>query len=209
MAKLTKRQQEILDYIESYFEQEGDAPTIREMAEHFGIRSTNAVVDHLKALERKGVIERNAGSARGIQLAAPPPAGVRVPLLGAIAAGLPVLAEENYDDWITVGPEYQDRGDLFALQVQGDSMIDAHIVEGDLVIVRAQEHAERGEIIAALVGDEATLKTYYPQGGQVLLLPENKNYKPLVFDDSNGGQFRILGKAIGLVRHGLRPLGMD
>jgi repressor LexA len=209
MAKLTKRQQDIFNYIEEYFQREGDAPTIREIADHFEIKSTNAVADHLKALERKGVIERNAGLARGIQLPQPQASGVRIPLLGTIAAGLPILAEENYDDWITVGPEYQDRGDLFALQVSGDSMVDAHIIDGDLVIVRVQERAERGEIVAALIDDEATLKTYYPQGNQVLLLPENKKYDPLVFGPDNGDTFRILGKAIGLVRTGINPGGTE
>lgn len=203
MAKLTRRQQEILDYIEAYYEEEGDAPTIREIADHFAIKSTNAVVDHLNALERKGVIARRANEARGIQLAKPQAHGVRVPLLGAIAAGLPILAEENFEDWITVGPEYEDKGDLFALQVNGDSMVDAHILDGDVVLIRAQERAERGEIVAALIDDEATLKTYFPQGNKVLLLPENKKYDPLVFGPETGESFRILGKAIGLVRHGL------
>jgi repressor LexA len=205
MAKLTKRQQEILTYIEEYYEREGDSPTIREIADHFEIKSTNAVADHLKALERKGVIERNAGLARGIQLPQQQAVGVNVPLLGKIAAGLPILAEENCEGWITVGKEYEGKGELFALQVSGDSMVDAHILDGDLVIIRMQNQAERGEIVAALIDDEATLKTYYPQGNKVLLLPENKNYDPLVFGPETDNSFKILGKAVGLVRHGLYP----
>lgn len=209
MARLTKRQSEILDFIRDQFESEGDAPTVREIAEEFGIRSTNAVVDHLKALERKGVIERDARSARGIHLPEERVDAVRIPLLGQIAAGLPILAEENREGWLTVGEDYAHRGDLFALRVSGDSMVDAHILDEDLVIIRMQQTAERNQIVAALIDDEATLKRYVPQGNKIMLLPANERYDPLVFDKDSVQNLQILGIAVGLMRSHIGPVSIS
>ena len=209
MARLTKRQAEILDFIQDQVELEGDAPTVREIAEQFGIKSTNAVSDHLKALERKGVIERDPRSARGIHLPAEKAEAFRIPVLGNIAAGLPLLAEENREDWLTLGEEFSTSGELFALRVQGDSMKDAHIIEDDLVIIRQQHNAERGQIVAALIGDEATLKTYWPQGNKVLLLPANENYNPIVVERESSEPFQILGIAVGMVRTGFGQLSVS
>ena len=209
MARLTKRQSEILDFIRDQFESEGDAPTVREIAEEFGIRSTNAVVDHLKALERKGVIERDARSARGIHLPEERVDAVRIPLLGQIAAGLPILAEENREGWLTVGEDYAHRGDLFALRVSGDSMVDAHILDEDLVIIRMQQTAERNQIVAALIDDEATLKRYVPQGNKIMLLPANERYDPLVFDKDSAQNLQILGIAVGLMRSHIGPVSIS
>jgi repressor LexA len=203
MARLTKRQAEILGFITNHIETEGDAPTVREIAEQFEIKSTNAIVDHLKALERKGAIIRDARSARGIRMPEEPVSAHRIPVLGNIAAGLPILAEENVEDWLTVSDDYMDRGTIFALRVRGDSMIDAHIVNGDVVIIRQQQTAESGEIVAALIGEEATLKTYRPQGDKVLFLPANEAYNPLVFDKDSYTSPQILGIAIGLVRQSI------
>jgi repressor LexA len=203
MARLTKRQTEILEFIHEQLGSEGDAPTVREIAEHFGIRSTNAVADHLKALERKGVIERDPRSARGIHLPEENVSAIRVPVLGNIAAGLPILAEENREGWLTIGEEFSTRGELFALRVQGDSMIDAHIMNGDYVVVRVQNTAERGQIVAALIGEDATLKIYIPQGNKVLLLPANASYDPIVFERNSPDRLLILGIAVGLVRRDL------
>lgn len=209
MPKLTKRQSEILQFIQNEMELEGEAPTVREIAEQFGIRSTNAVADHLKALERKGVIERDPRSARGIHLPDEKVEARRIPVLGAIAAGLPILAEENREGWITLGEEFSSSGDLFALRVRGDSMIDAHIMPDDLVVVRMQNTANRGQIVAALLGDEATLKTYMPQGNTVLLLPANAEYDPIVIDRNSEHQLQILGIAIGLVRPSFSPVSLN
>ena len=206
MARLTKRQSEILDFIRDQFESEGDAPTVREIAEEFGIRSTNAVVDHLKALERKGVIERDARSARGIHLPEERVDAIRIPLLGQIAAGLPILAEEG---WLTVGEDYAHRGELFALRVSGDSMVDAHILDEDLVIIRMQQTAERNQIVAALIDDEATLKRYVPQGNKIMLLPANERYDPLVFDKDSAQNLQILGIAVGLMRSHIGPVSVS
>jgi repressor LexA len=209
MARLTRRQAEILTFIQEQMDAEGDAPTVREIADHFGFNSTNAVVDHLKALERKGVIEREARSARGIHLPEERVEAVRVPVLGQIAAGLPILAEENREDWLVLGEEYAGRGELFALRVRGDSMVDAHILPGDLVIVRMQNTAERGQVVAALIGDDATLKTYLPQGKTVLLLPANEKYDPIVFDKDSPEPLQILGVAIGLVRQDISSASLN
>ena len=203
MKRLTKRQAEILGFIRDHVAEHGVAPTVREIADRFGLRSTNAVADHLRALERKGVIEREERAARGIRLPEERAVARRVPVVGQIAAGTPVLAEENIEDWLALDEGVVPRGDLFALRVRGDSMVGAHILDGDLVIVRMQREAERGQIVAALIGDEATLKTYMPQGKSVLLLPANPDYDPLVFDRSNGEGLRILGVAVGLVRRAI------
>lgn len=205
MQRLTERQSEVLEFIRAYAEENGYSPTVREIAEHFGLRSTNAVADHLRALERKGALERDSGAARGIRLPGERASALRVPLVGQIAAGSPLLAEENIEDWVTVDEDLAPSGRLFALRVRGDSMIEAHIVEGDIVIVRMSDTAERGQIVAALIGDEATLKTYLPQGNKVLLLPANPAYDPIVFDRGNGELLRILGVAVALVRKSIRP----
>jgi repressor LexA len=208
MKRLTRRQAEILEFIREFSAVYGYSPTVREIGERFGIRSTNAVADHLTALERKGVIEREDRAARGISLREERTGSRRIPLVGQIAAGSPLLAEENIEDWLALDEGFAPAGKLFALRVRGDSMIGAHILDGDIVIVRMQEEAERGQIVAALIDDEATLKTYLPQGGSVILLPANPAYDPLIFDRDNGGSLSILGIAVGLMRRsiGLVPL---
>ena len=208
MQRLTRRQTEILDFIRDYIDEQGYSPTVREIAERFGLRSTNAVVDHLRALERKGAIRREDRAARGIQLreAGGAEGARRIPLVGQIAAGLPLLAEENIDDWLTVDESLLPGGTLFALRVRGDSMVDANILDGDIVFLREQREAERGQVVAALIDDEATLKTYVPQGGSVILLPANPAYDPLVFDRDNGEALSILGVAVGLLRPSIGPV---
>lgn len=208
MKPLTGRQAEILAFIRDYHSERGAAPTVREIADHFGLRSTNAVADHLRALERKGAIEREGRAARGIRLPEERASARRVPVVGQIAAGSPLLAEENIEDWLALDEGTLPGGKLFALRVRGDSMIGAHILDGDLVIIRMQEEAERGRIVAALIDDEATLKTYMPQGNSVLLLPANPDYDPLVFDRSNGESLRILGIAVGLLRRSIGLLSL-
>ena len=208
MQRLTRRQTEILDFIREYIDEEGYSPTVREIAERFGLRSTNAVVDHLRALERKGAIRREDRAARGIHLreAGGAEGTRRIPLVGQIAAGLPLLAEENIDDWLTVDENLLPGGTLFALRVRGDSMVDANILDGDIVFLREQREAERGQVVAALIDDEATLKTYVPQGASVILLPANPAYDPLVFDRDNGEGLSILGVAVGLLRSSIGPV---
>ena len=176
--KLTPRQQEIYDFLRTKIIDRGYGPTVREIGAEFGIKSPNGVMCHLKALEKKGLITREEKMSRAIELAHKPRAKTALPFVGQIAAGLPVLAEEDLDT--------EDFADLFdgedkmCLRVRGDSMIDAHIAEGDYVVIRRQKECRDGDIVVAAVdGTEATLKTFYKENGRVRLQPENKDMEPI------------------------------
>src|SRR5438105_10335930 len=210
MRDLTPRQREVLNFIRTFTARHGVPPTVREIGAKFHV-TPRAAFDHLKALERKGALQRRASAgrtSRALTLAGPSPTGYRsVPILGRIAAGLPLLAEENREGELPVAPSaLADRGeDVFALRVRGQSMIDAHIVEGDLVLVRRQDTAQPNDIVVALLeseagGDaEATVKRYLRDGQRVVLKPENPTMKPIVVDLAER-QVKILGKVIGLLR---------
>ena len=197
---LTSRQQAILDWLRDEIDRRGLPPTIREIGEAFGIRSTKGVEDHLAALERKGSIRRERGKSRAIEICARPDLrGARlVPLLGRIAAGTPVLAVENRSDEFVLDESLVGAGETFLLRVQGDSMKDASILDGDLVVVRAQDEARTGDIVAARLGEEATVKRLDRSGGIIRLLPENEAYEPILPDPSE--DFQILGKVVGVYR---------
>ncbi len=214
MAKgLTDRQQEVFNYILGYIETQGYPPTIREMQEGLGIGSLRGVTIHLDALQKKGFIERFSGKdgpprqARGIRILArlTPRAEdadnslLRLPLVGTIAAGRPLLANQNIEDLIPV-PARLLRGtpDAFLLRVKGDSMTGAHILEGDLVIIQPQETAESGDIVAARIGDEATVKRFHRHGNRLELEAQNPNYAPIPLRKSDNAA--IIGKVIGLLR---------
>ncbi|MDY6855154.1 MAG: transcriptional repressor LexA [Thermodesulfobacteriota bacterium] len=200
---LTARQREILQYILTTIKESGYPPSIREIGKAMGIKSLGGVTCHLNALEKKGHIKRGA-SHRGIRVLL---AGktitegnteiVRLPLLGRIAAGEPILAEQNIEDWIPL-PKFLVRGnrDLFLLRVRGDSMKEDHILDGDLIVVRHQMDAENGEIIVAVIDGEATVKRFYRQGDHVRLQPANPGFRPIVVK----GDFQVCGKVIGLFR---------
>jgi repressor LexA len=183
MKGLTERQRRILDLVEDHVRRLGYPPTMQELADTLGVRSKYAIYKHLQALERKGYIRRSAGGARGITILKPdrlrqsPEAEAQVPLVGLVAAGLPLLAEENIQRFVPVpGHLLRSRGNYFALRVQGDSMIDAAILDGDLVIVRATSSANDGDIVVALIGDEATVKRLRSRNGQKYLQAENPDY---------------------------------
>lgn len=201
--KLTARQQEIYDFIAQVIRNQGYPPTIREIMEAFGIASTNGVRTTLSALEKKGYIRRTAMLSRSIELTdyqAPISGDVReVPVIGRVAAGEPILAMENIESTLAVDSGFVPRGDVFALQVEGDSMRDAGILDGDFVLARHQESAHQGEIVVAVIGEEATVKCYYREGSQVKLVPENEAYQPIVVGESHES-FRIAGKIVGLMR---------
>jgi len=201
MKELTARQKEIYDYLVEYYRENGYPPTIREIGFRFQIRSTKGVVDHLTALERKGYIRRVLGKSRALELRLPETEAdsSRVPLVGRIAAGAPLLAEENVEDRVAVDPSFLKGKGEFLLRVQGDSMIEAHIAEGDLILVRPTSDPREGDIVVALIGDEATVKRFHREGGRVVLLPENRKMKPIEVDPSDG-EFRIIGKVTGLLR---------
>lgn len=210
--KLTERQQQILDLIRHEIARVGFPPTRAEIARTLGFRSPNAAEDHLKALARKGVIELTAGASRGIRLvqpekAAPVPAappvsaiaGFLLPLVGRVAAGHPILAAEHVEREISVEPSLFQQTPDYLLRVKGDSMINAGILDGDLLAVKKADEARNGQIVVARLGDEVTVKRLSRQGRVLELLPENPAYTPIRVtpDDS----FALEGIAVGLIRN--------
>jgi repressor LexA len=206
MREMTARQREVLGFIRSFTERHGAPPTVREIGERFGF-TARAAFDHLRALERKGMLHRRATDkrvSRTLVLAQRP--GARrtireVPVLGRIAAGAPIYAAENLEGTIPVSTDWLERkgDDVFALRVRGESMIEAHIVDGDLVLVRPQPSAQPGDIVAALVDDEATVKRFARDGERVILKPEHPTMKPIVVEPGRA-DVRILGKVLGVMR---------
>ncbi len=194
---LNDRAREILSYIRSFQHKHDMPPTIREIGKAFGISSTNGVRYYLSMLEKAGYLKHRGGVSRGCSLASVGQAA-GIPLLGRVAAGQPILAEECIEDRLELGQVFGDSGDLFALRVRGDSMVDAGILEGDVVIVRQRDQAKPGAMVVALIGDEATVKYYQPRNGRIELVPANEKYQPIqVTGDQD---FRILGVVTGVLR---------
>jgi len=199
---LTERQQSILDFIIERIRARGFPPTLREIGLAFSIRSTKGVNDHLEALEKKGRIRRHAELSRGIELVDGPGerADVRsLPLVGRIAAGTPLLASENVEQSLGLDASLVRSDGAFILRVQGDSMVNAHICDGDLIWVRPQDDAEDGEIVAVLVDDEATVKRFFREDGHIRLQPENDTMRSLVLDPADT-PVRVLGRVMGVIR---------
>jgi len=203
MAKgLTQRQEDILGFIIESIRDNGYPPTIAEIGAGFGITSTNGVNDHLIALEKKGYIERSS-KARGIHITTKAAAGLyqeqqagMVPLLGHVAAGSPILAEENIEDYTPVDKSMA-RADIFSLRVHGESMVEAGILDGDVIIVDQARRARRGDIIVAVLDGDATTKYYYPQSDTVELRPANASMEPIV---ASASDLEIQGVVVGLQR---------
>jgi len=213
MAQMTKMQQRIYDYISEMIRQQGYPPSVREIGEAVGLKSPSTVHFHLKHMEELGVLTKNAGKGRAITLTGEPepakpapapeltprftapeiPAG-RVPVVGNVAAGTPILAQECIEDYLTFDTEGRD-GEFFALRVRGESMLGAGILPDDLVVVHQQQDARSGEIVVALLEDEATVKRLQRRGGEVWLLPENPDYQPI-----DGRRATILGKVSAVIR---------
>lgn len=193
---LTKRQKEILRFVTGQSSKRGYPPTVREIARHFGISGISAVKKHLDALERKGYLSRGKG-ARALEVA-DLPQSTSIPVLGRVAAGRPILAEENVMGTLALDRTMVRGGQFFLLKIKGDSMIEAGILEGDFVLVRVQSRPENGEIVVALVEDEATVKRFFHRGNHVVLQPENPEYQPLVLTKTD--PLRILGIVKGVVR---------
>lgn len=194
MKKLTDKQQQIYDYIVAFQKDHGYPPSVREIGEAVGLKSPSTVHFHLKHLEEAGVIEKGAGKGRAITLTTPPASEDRVPIVGNVAAGSPILAEECIEDYLTFDTGGR-TGEYFALRVRGESMLGAGILPGDLVVVRRQPTANNGEIVVALLEDEATVKRFSQKNGRVWLLPENDAYSPI-----DGTYAQILGKVAAVVR---------
>jgi repressor LexA len=222
---LTDRQQQVLHYIRQSINERGYPPTLREIGAHMGIRSTNGVNDHLRALERKGYLTREdmksralrpldqEGGARNGESAGPPseaPANdhtavdiLEIPVVGRIAAGLPLFAEEHVLDTVRIertalrgGRE----GAVFGLRVNGDSMIEAGILSGDYIFVRKQVAAQRGDIVVALIGDEATVKYYFPERDYIRFQPANAQMAPILVRASDFRATMLLGVVVGVFR---------
>lgn len=195
---LTKRQSEIFEFIKGYLEKTGYPPTVREIGKAMGLHSPSTVHAHLAKLEKSGVLRRDPSKPRAIELLVDRAKRVvrpGIPLVGQVAAGQPILAEENVEDVLEIpGLIGAEAGD-YALNVRGDSMRDAGILEGDIVIVRPGSEAENGEIVVALIGDEATVKRFRRQRDAVRLEAENPDYEPIVTRDAE-----LLGRVIGVFR---------
>jgi repressor LexA len=200
---LTERQRQILEFIKRTVIDSGYQPSIREIGRHFGIRSTRGVVDHLEALQRKGYISRRPDRNRSISLG--PKAGlfdgeaVSVPVLGTVTAGQPILAREHLIDQVMVSRDRLPSPDSFFLKIKGDSMVDAHILDGDLALVKPQNEARPGEVVVALIDDEATVKRFYPVDGKIRLQPENESLDPIIIDPERH-DFRLIGVVRGVIR---------
>jgi repressor LexA len=211
MQGLTKRQEQTLDFIRRCIEERGYPPTLREIGEHMGIRSTNGVNDHLRALERKGYLRREDMKSRALKLveqalpksqaSANDDGMVEIAVLGRVAAGLPLLAEEQVVDSVRIDRMMVRGGrDVFGLRVTGDSMIDAGILSGDYIFVRKQSTADRGDIVVALIGDEATVKYYFPEKDYVAFKPANSQMAPILVRATDFKPTMLLGKVIGVFR---------
>lgn len=195
MEALSKKQRQIYDYIAACIREQGYAPSVREIGEAVGLRSPSTVHFHLKRLEEAGAIVKGAGKGRAIALTEQAqPEEDRIPIVGNVAAGSPILAEECIEDYITFDTGGRAE-EFFALRVRGESMLNAGILPGDLVVVRRQQTANNGEIVVALLEDEATVKRLSRRGGRTWLLPENEDYSPI-----DGTYATILGKVTAVVR---------
>ena len=199
MKELTDREREVLDYIVGMLNENGYSPSIRDIKSALDFKSTSTVHTYLARLENKGYIQKEGGKSRTLRVEDTIPAKkpVRVPLLGKVTAGLPILAEENFDgfvDFCDFGGKYS-TDNLFALKVQGTSMIEAGILDGDIVIVDKCNFADNGQIVVALVGEEATVKTFYREDGHFRLQPENKAMEPIIVPEAN-----VLGKIVANIR---------
>lgn len=208
MHDLSDRQREVLEFILAWNDQYGIAPSFREIGDHLGIRSTNGVSDHVRALERKGYLERvgDRGAARSLRVARkarstlPESLVVGVPVLGRIAAGAPILAEEEHDATVMIDRGLLPAGsDVFALVVKGESMIEDGILDGDFVFVRRQPTCREGEIAAVLVDGEATVKRVFREGGRVRLQPANASMQP-IWVGQDVAECRVLGVVVGVWR---------
>jgi repressor LexA len=203
---LTKRQQEIFDFIKRYSAKYGYPPTVRDIGKAVGLASSSTVHAHLSNLEKVGLLRRDPTKPRALELLDRAAQGVQagmqtflqpgLPLVGQVAAGQPIVAEENIEEYIQT-PAFAGGADgEFLLRVRGDSMVDAGIIEGDLVVVHSQDHAQDGDIVVALVGEEATVKRFFQEADHVRLQPENATMEPIRTRD-----VRVLGKVVGLMRN--------
>ena len=194
---LTERQQAILDFINQYVEENSFPPSVREIGRHFEIYPAT-VQDHISALERKGYLQKKRFQSRTLSV----PASSRrpgIPIIGRVAAGVPLLAQQNIEDTVQLPKDWAPAG-AFLLKVQGNSMEGAHILDGDYVLVHPQQMAANGEIVVALIGDEATVKRFYRTDRGITLKAENPKYEPIEIERSEAASFKVIGKVMGVLR---------
>ncbi len=196
-SSLTERQRNILQFLKRYVSRMGYPPTLREIAHNFRIKWTQGIEKHLRALEKKGYIKRSSG-ARSIEIMGFSQ-GRSIPVVGTIAGGKPILAEENIEKTFALSQDLLSGKVNYFLKVEGDRMREAGILDGDYVLVRPQSMAEKGEIVAASIGDEATVKYFFPEKNRVVLKPANSDFEPLVLNEGSD-DFKILGKVTLVLR---------
>lgn len=199
-GKITAKQQQILDYIKDEILKKGYPPTVREIGETVNLKSTSSVHSHLETLEKNGYIRRDPTKPRAIEICDDSFQIVRtemvsLPVIGNVAAGQPILAEENIEDYFPVPADMVPRGESFILKVRGDSMINAGIFSGDRIFVNGCNTANNGDMVVAMIEDGATVKTFYKENGHIRLQPENDNMDPIIVDDC-----QIIGKVFGVFR---------
>ena len=197
MEGLTRRQEQVLDFVRESVRINGYPPTVREICAELGLSSPSTVHAHLANLERLGLIKRDPTKPRALDVvgAFRPPRPL--PLVGRVAAGAPILAEANIEEYVDVPAFLRRDDDDFVLRVRGDSMADAGIFNGDFIVVHAQDQVQNGEIVVALVGDEATTKRFYNEGRTVRLQPENELYEPIIVD---ADEVELVGRVVGVLR---------
>jgi repressor LexA len=200
---LTPTQEKVFDFLEDFLRRKGFPPTLREIASHFGLRGPKAPQKTLTILERKGYIRKIPGGSRAIEILSNPPFRLTeilpIPIVGRVQAGEPILAIENIEGYIHLDRHFTSTGDVFLLRVQGDSMIDAHIQDGDFALVKFQPNAENGEIVVALIEDEATIKRIFKKRDLIRLEPANPKMEPIVVKKGEK-KVTIVGKVIGIFR---------
>lgn len=198
MIELTLRQRQVYDFIVQVIDRDRFSPTLQEIANHLGIRGNLGVLRHLEALEKKGYIRRKTGQSRGIVLSERSVSKL-LPVVGSVAAGPLTEAFENVEDYLNVDVSLIKGEGSFLLRVRGDSMIEAHIADGDLVVVRPQKTAGNGNIVVAMIEGEATMKRFFKEQGQIRLQPENRLLQPIILT-AEDGELMIIGKVTGLIR---------
>lgn len=199
-GQISKKQEEILNYIKDEILERGFPPAVREICQAVGLKSTSSVHSHLESLERNGYIRRDPTKPRAIEILDESfnmlrREMVNVPIVGTVAAGQPILAEQNIESYFPIPAEYMPNDQSFILKVKGESMINAGILNGDCVLVKQQTTARNGDMVVALIDDSATVKTYYKEEGHYRLQPENDTMEPIIVDD-----LQILGKVFGVFR---------
>jgi repressor LexA len=198
--ELTARQKELFDFLREFFLEKGFPPTLREMASHFGLKGPRGPQKTLNILERKGYIRKIPGESRAIEILGFSSSNIiSIPIVGRVRAGDPILAIENIEGYFNLDRRFASSKDVFLLRVQGDSMIDAHIQDGDFALVKPQSNAENGEIVVALIEDEATIKRIFTERDLIRLEPANPTMEPIVIKKGEG-KVSLVGKVVGIFR---------